>query len=255
MKEKREAILAGRNPVREALRANQPLNKILLAGESRSSALREIYALAREKGIPVQVVAPENIVRLSAKAGVKNPQGVLAFVSPQKYQTLTEVLERTREEKGQPPLLVLLDHVEDPQNLGGILRVAEAVGAQGVIIPSRRSASLTPAAAKASAGASAHLPLARVPNLGQAIHVLKANHFWVGGATSKADKLYFEVDFNFPFALVVGSEGRGLSQAVEEKCDFLIRIPMRGKVTSLNVTAATAVILYEILRQRMKKFD
>ncbi len=173
----------------------------------------------------------------------------MALAAAKAYQSVEEMLERAGE-KGEPPLIVICDGINDPQNLGAILRTAEACGAHGVIIPKHRSVGLTAAAGKASAGAMEYIPVARVVNLAAAIEDLKARGLWVFGADMEGGKLYYEENLSGPAALVIGSEGGGIGRLVKDKCDFLVRIPMRGRVSSLNASVAGAVILYEAMRQR-----
>jgi 23S rRNA (guanosine2251-2'-O)-methyltransferase len=209
--------------------------------------MHEITSLAREKNVPVQLIARQALDRMAVTMG---HQGLLARVAPKEYVELDDLFQLATIRK-EPPFLVLLDHVADPQNLGSILRVAEAVGVQGVIIPKRRGVPLTAAVAKASAGAVEHVPVARVGNLVMAIENLKKQGCWVVGADMSASQAYFEADLTGPLVLVVGGEGKGLSRLVREKCDFMIRLPMRGVLNSLNVAVASAIVLYEVLRQRL----
>lgn len=239
-------ILVGVHAVLEALRAGQPMNKILVARQSRRQEVEEIIRLAREDGIPVQMVPPEHVKRLSA--GVP-AQGVVAVASPKRYVSLDEIMQVARRQ-GEPALLLALDQVEDPQNLGAILRNAEAAGAHGVIIPARRSALATAAVAKASAGALAHVPLARVTNLARALDELREKGLVVVGLSAEADTVLYSLSLLNPLVLVVGGEDRGLRRLVREKCDWLASLPLRGRVNSLNAAAAAAVALYEVLRQR-----
>lgn len=240
-----DRVLIGRNPVREALKAGRPLNKILLFAGMPPGPAGEIKNLARRRGIPVQRVERDVLDRTAEGA---NHQGVVAFSAMKEYVHVEDLLDTGSET--DPPLLVLLDEINDPRNLGAILRCADAVGASGVIIPGWRSASLTPAAAKASAGAVEYVPVARVTNLPRTIDYLKEQGLWVVGADAAAEKVYWDVDLKGPLALVIGGESKGLGRLVREKCDFLVRLPMAGRVGSLNAAVAAAVLLYEVLRQR-----
>ncbi|KYH33715.1 23S rRNA (guanosine(2251)-2'-O)-methyltransferase RlmB [Neomoorella mulderi] len=238
-------ILAGRNPVREALRAGRPLHKILMAPRLEGRVIGEILALARSQGIPVQRVDRPVLDKM---AGSRH-QGVVALAAARSYAELEDLLFLARE-KQEPPFLIMLDQVEDPHNLGAILRSAEAAGAHGIIIPRRRTAGLTTAVARAAAGALEYVPVARVTNLSQAIARLKAEGIWVIGAEGDGTKEAFATDFTIPLVLVFGSEGRGLSPLVRSHCDFTVRLPLRGRINSLNVAAAASVLMYEVVRQR-----
>lgn len=241
-----EEIIVGRNPVKEALRAGRPINKILIAQGERHGAVREIISQARAGGVVVQEVAPRKLAEL---AGSLSHQGVVATVAPTGYAMVSDLLQRAQD-SGEQPLLVLLDEITDPQNLGAVLRTADATGVHGVVIPRRRAAPLTAAVAKASAGAVEYVPVARVANLAQAMEELKKAGLWLYGADIAGTQTYYDVDWTGPVALVIGSEGRGLGRLVREKCDFLVRIPMRGHLASLNAAVACSLILYEAWRQR-----
>jgi len=242
-------IIIGRNSIVEALKSGCPLNKILLAQNvARHGAIAEILYLSRGKGIPVEYVAQSAIDRISATTA---NQGVLAYAAAREYVDLSDLLGISRE-RNEPPLYVVLDGIEDPQNLGAILRTAEATGVHGVVVRSRRAAGLTPAVFKASAGAVAYMAVARMPNIAQTLALLQQHNVWVIGIDQCGQVGYTEVDFKPPTAIVIGSEGKGLSSVVREKCDFLAFIPMKGKVTSLNASVAAAVVMYEALKQRSK---
>lgn len=243
-----EDVTWGRNPVLEALRAGRPLNKILLARGSRG-IVREIAAKAREQGVPVQVV--ERLTLDSLTHGARH-QGVVAYFSPKPWVTVDEILEQAAG-RGEDPLIVVLARWEDPQNFGGILRSAEAAGVHGVIVPARRAVPLTGAVAKASAGALEYVSVSRVGNLGQALADLKEAGLWVVGADPAASLNYYEADLTGPLALVIGGEGKGIGPSLVKICDFLVRIPMWGQISSLNAAVAGSVVLFEILRQRAVK--
>jgi len=242
-----EELIYGRQPVMEALKAGRTLNKIYLLAGARG--LEEIRTYARQVKVPLQELNRERLNNL-ARGG--NHQGVVALAAPKEYQEPQEILELARRRQEQP-LVVILDHLMDPGNVGTIIRSAEAAGAHGVIIPTRRGASLTDAVARASAGAWEYVPVARVANIAGTIETLKQEGLWIVGASPEAPTIYTEIDFKIPLALVVGSEDRGLSRLVEERCDYLVKLPMRGRVESLNVASAATVMLYEILRQRGPK--
>lgn len=239
--------LEGRNPVIEALKSGRPINKILISKGAREGSINQIIALAREKGIVVQDVER---LRLDSIATTKAHQGVIAYVSVKSYVEVDDILS-IADSKGEKPFLVILDEVADPHNLGSIIRTADATGVHGVIIPKRRAAGLTPAVSKASAGAVEYVPVARVANLVQTIEYLKKRNIWVVGADSSGEKAFYESDLTGAIALVIGSEGEGIGRLIREKCDFLINIPMKGRISSLNAAVAGAVVMYEISRQRM----
>lgn len=245
MNTEQEHIIAGRNPVLEALKAEQPIDTVYLSG--RIGLLGKIAAEAREKGIVVKDVTEQ---KLNQMAGGASHQGVIATGACGTYVSLEELLA-VSQQKGTPPFLVLCDEIEDPHNLGAIIRTAEAAGADGIIIPKRRSASLSQTVYKTSAGAASWLPVARVSNLAAAIDTLKANGVWIYG-TDAGGQTYNAVDFNGPICLVIGSEGFGMGRLIKDKCDFLLSLPMRGQITSLNASVAAGIFLYEAVRQRTK---
>ena len=238
----------GRNPVLEALRAGQPVKKILLAeGVRPQGTLAEIVALAAAKGVPLQQVERRELDKIDP-----HHQSVVAHVGEYRYAPVEEILALARERE-EKPLLLILDCLQDVHNFGSLLRTAEAVGAHGVIIPQRRAVGVTAALRKASAGAVEHLLVARAPNLARTIERLKGEGLWIMGLDMAGPQSYDEVDLDTPLALVVGSEGRGLRRLVQEKCDLLIRLPMRGRVNSLNAAVAGAIVLYEAWRQRARR--
>ena len=236
-------LLVGRNPIREALRAGRDIEKLLVARGELIGSAREIVAMAREAKIIVQEV---DRVRLDAMA--PNHQGLIAVASAYSYKTVDDMLALAKE-RGEAPLLVILDGVTDPHNLGAIIRSAECVGAHGVIIPERRAVGLTPAAVKASAGAVEYLPVARETNLTRVIERLKKEGIWVYGAAMNGED-YRKVDFAGPAALVIGSEGDGISRLVMESCDRLVSLPIRGRLDSLNASVAAGVLLYAMAGAR-----
>lgn len=238
--------IEGKNPVLEALRSGHAINKIFILNEETGRSTLEIIQLASQKGVPVSRVAAPVLNRMAATG---KHQGVIAVAAEWKYAAV-ETITTNAAAKGEPPLILVLDGVEDPQNLGAIIRTAEAAGAHGIIIPERRAAGLSPAVGKASAGALEYLPVARVTNLSRTIVDLKKNGLWFTGADMEGTIEYSQADLRGPMGLVVGGEGRGLSRLVSEHCDQLIRLPMWGRVGSLNVSVATGILLYEIRRQR-----
>ena len=241
-------LIYGVHPVQEHLRAGHPVERLYLLKGRRDQRTGELEKAAVEAGA---VVRFEDRLQLDRMAGTTHHQGVLAMVGERGYAALESLIARAKA-GSKPPLLVLLDEVEDPHNVGAIIRTAEAAGANGLLIPSRRSAGLTPAVVKASAGAVAHLPVARVGNVAQTIDALKAARLWVTGLTAEAPTGYTKIDWTVPSVLVAGGEGKGLRQLVKERCDQLASIPLLGRVDSLNVSVAVGVVLYEIVRQRAR---
>ncbi len=239
----RENLLAGRNPIREALKSGRDMEKILVARGELSGSARELVAMAKERHIVVQEV---DRVRLDALAS--GHQGMIAFASAFRYSTLEDMLALAEERK-QPPLLMILDGITDPHNLGAIIRTAECTGAHGVIIPERRAVGLTPAAVKASAGAVEYLPVARVGNIARLIEQLKEKGIWTYAAVLQGER-YDRCDLSGPAALVIGAEGEGVSRLVMEKCDHRVALPLCGRIESLNASVAAGVLLYEALRRR-----
>lgn len=238
--------IEGRNPVWEALRAGAALDKILVSETARRESIGKIIAEAKKQGIPVQTVHPQKLEEL---AETQACQGVIALCAEVKYASLEDLFAHAGK-KGQPPFFILADEITDPHNLGAIIRTANAAGADGVIIAKNRSAGVNAIVAKTSAGAVHHTPIARVTNLGQTIDRLKERGVWVTGADMSGETSLFQSDLKGPITLVVGSEGKGISRLIREKCDFLVQIPMFGEINSLNASVAAAVFMYEIVRQR-----
>ncbi|MCM1314965.1 MAG: 23S rRNA (guanosine(2251)-2'-O)-methyltransferase RlmB [Alistipes senegalensis] len=235
--------IAGRNPVIEALKSDTPLDTIYISGNGGSLGL--IRRLAKEKGI---VVKDAQEKKLSQLAGGASHQGVVAVGACGEYVTIEEILD-VSQKKGTKPFIIICDEIEDPHNLGAIIRTAETAGADGVIIPKRRSASLNATVAKTSAGAVSYVPVARVANLSTCIDTLKENGVWIYG-TDASGSDYCKTDFTGSMALVIGSEGFGISRLIREKCDFMVKLPMHGKINSLNASVAAGIFMYEVLRQR-----
>ncbi|MDR1328124.1 MAG: 23S rRNA (guanosine(2251)-2'-O)-methyltransferase RlmB [Oscillospiraceae bacterium] len=238
--------ICGRNTVLEALRAGLTLDKVYISKDEDSPALARIAAMAREAGA---VVVRADKRKLEWISGTSAYQGVAASIPATEYASIEDILGAARE-RGEQPLVIVCDEVSDPHNLGAIIRTAEAAGAHGVIIPKRRSAGLTAVVAKTSAGAVFHLPTARVANITAALKELKAAGLWIYGAAPDGDKTLWETDLTGPAAIVVGSEGRGLGRLVAENCDFSVKIPMTGRISSLNASVSAAVLIYEASRQR-----
>jgi 23S rRNA (guanosine2251-2'-O)-methyltransferase len=240
-------LIYGLHAVREALRAGlRPLQRLLLLRTDRQFA--DLVQLAKAQRVPVHIEPPPAFARLVPSG---NHQGVIAFIAAKAYNTTEQILERAKIREEQP-FLVLLDGVEDPHNLGAVLRTAEAAGVHGVFIPERRAVGLTPVVAKVSAGALDHIFVGCVGNLIRLIQDLKKTGLWVYGVDPQAEKLHTEIDMTGPTALVLGGEGEGIRPGVLGECDGRIRIPMQGKVQSLNVSAAAAVTLFEVVRQRRR---
>lgn len=242
-------VLVGRNAVTEALKSGRGINKLWIASGDREGSVAEIAALAKERGIVVQYVER---AKIEALAGGHRHQGVLAYVAPVPYAELEDIL-KAAEAKGEAPFLVLLDELEDPHNLGALLRTADATGVHGILIPKRRSVSLNATVAKTSAGAVEYVPVARIGNIAQTLKKLKEKGFWVAGADMDGEKAYYEADLTGPLVLVVGSEGKGMSRLTKEACDFIVRMPMVGRINSLNASVAGSILMYESMRQRLQK--
>ena len=236
-------LLVGRNPIREALRADRDIEKLLVARGELIGSAREIVAIAREKKIVVQEVARERLDQMAP-----NHQGLIAVASAYAYKTVDDMLALARE-RGEAPLLVILDGVTDPHNLGAIIRSAECAGAHGVIIPERRAVGLTPSAVKASAGAVEYLPVAKEVNLTRTIERLKKEGIWVYGAAMNGED-YRKVNFSGAAAIVIGSEGEGMSRLVAESCDKIVSLPMKGHIDSLNASVAAGILLYAVAGAR-----
>ena len=242
-------VLVGRNAVTEALKSGRGINKLWIASGDREGSVSEIAALAKERGIVMQYVER---AKIESFAGGHRHQGVLAYVAPVPYAELDDIL-KAAEAKGEAPFLVLLDELEDPHNLGALLRTADATGVHGILIPKRRSVSLNATVAKTSAGAVEYVPVARIGNIAQTLKKLKEKGFWVAGADMDGEKAYYEADLTGPLVLVVGSEGRGMSRLTKEACDFIVSMPMVGRINSLNASVAGSILMYESMRQRLQK--
>jgi 23S rRNA (guanosine2251-2'-O)-methyltransferase len=241
-----EEIVAGKHAVMEALRSGRTLNKLWISETAQKHMVAPIISEAKKVGVIIQYV--DNRKLDQSAAGI-NHQGVVAQVAPYTYAELDDLLEKAKA-KDETPFLLLLDEIEDPHNLGSIIRTAECTGVHGVVIPKRRSAGVTATVSKISAGAAEHVPVARVTNMAQTIEALKAKGIWVAGADAAAHQFAYESDLKMPLAIVIGSEGKGIGRLVKEKCDFLIKLPMYGQLNSLNASVAAAVIMYEAVRQR-----
>ena len=246
-----ENPIEGRNPVLEALKADRPINKLLLSkGIGRHSVIGQILHHARQNGVLVEYVDSRLIQKLSSTG---HSQGVLAMVATKEYVDLNYLLEASQQ-RDDLPLYIILDGIEDPHNLGAILRTADAVGAHGVIIPKRRAVGLTAAVSRTSAGAVEYIPVARVSNIPQSIKHLRQEGIWTVGVDMAGEKDYTQADYHQSVALVIGAEGKGLSRLVEERCDQIVSIPMKGHIDSLNASVAAALVMYEAMRQRTESF-
>ena len=241
-----DGMIEGRNAVMEALRAGTPIDKIFLARGETDATLGHIASSAREKGI---VVVEADRRKLDGMSRTHAHQGVIALAAVREYAAVDDILNAARE-KGEPPLIVVCDELSDPHNLGAVIRTAECAGAHGVIIPKRRSAGLTAVVAKTSAGAVSYVPVARVPNLTALLKELKDEGLWIFGTAADGDTSLYDADLKGPAAIVIGSEGDGMGRLVSQQCDFKVSIPMKGKLNSLNASAAAAILLYEAVRQR-----
>ena len=242
-----EGTIEGRNAVTEALRAGTAIDKLYVARGETDHTLGRIVAQAKKAGA---VVVECDRRKLDAMSATHSHQGVIAVAAAQAYATVEDILSAARD-RGEQPLLVVCDEISDPHNLGAIIRTAECAGAHGVIIPKRRSAGLTAVVAKTSAGAVSYLPVARVPNISALLKDLQKAGIWVFGTAAEGSVPLYEADLKGPAAIVIGSEGDGMSRLVRENCDFLVSIPMKGRISSLNASAAAAILLYEAVRQRL----
>lgn len=241
-----EDLVAGRNAVMEVLKGSRSVNRLLVANGSSEGSMREIIALAKEKGINIQFYDRS---KLDAMAPGIRHQGVLAQVPPVQYAELEDILQIARD-RNEPPFIVLLDELEDPHNLGAILRTADAAGVHGVLIPKHRSCPLSATVAKTSAGAVEHVPVARIGNMVQTIKKLKKEGLWVAAADMDGTD-YYDTDLTGSLLLVIGSEGQGVGRLIKEQCDFVVRIPMVGKINSLNASVAGSILMYEAMKQRI----
>ena len=242
-----DGVIEGRNAVIEALRAGENIDKIFIQKGETDKTLGHIASKARAAGI---VVVDADKRKLDGMSRTHAHQGVIALAAMREYVSVEDILAKAAE-KGENPLIVVCDEISDPHNLGAIIRTAECAGAHGIVIPKRRSAGLTAVVAKTSAGAVAHMPVARVANIPSLLKDLKKQGVWVFGTAAKGSTALYDADLKGPAAIVIGSEGDGMTRLAEENCDFLVSIPMKGKLNSLNASAAAAILLYEAVRQRL----
>ncbi|MGM0855301.1 MAG: 23S rRNA (guanosine(2251)-2'-O)-methyltransferase RlmB [Bacillota bacterium] len=238
-------FIGGRNPVMEALKSGRDINKIWIAEGSQKGSIQQIVGLAKESKVMVQYVPKKKIEQMVSE----NHQGVVASVAAYQYAEIDELFHRAKQ-KGEDPFILILDELEDPHNLGSIMRTADAAGAHGIIIPKRRAVGLTSTVAKASTGAIEHIPVARVTNLSRAVDELKERGVWVAGTDAKGKQDFRQLDGTLPIGLIIGSEGKGMSRILRDKCDFLVQLPMIGHVTSLNASVAASILMYEVYRKR-----
>ncbi|KYH28793.1 MULTISPECIES: 23S rRNA (guanosine(2251)-2'-O)-methyltransferase RlmB [Clostridium] len=244
--EAREDLIEGRNAVIEALKGDRTIENILVAKGDMTGSISKIMAIAREKNIVIKEVDRKKLDSMSA-TGVH--QGVMAIVTPYKYYSIDDILDYA-DKKGEKPFIVILDEIEDPHNLGSIIRTAETCGVHGIIIPKRRNVGITPTVYKTSAGAIEYMRVAKVGNVNKAIDMIKERGVWVYGADMDGEAYCYQTDFSGAVALVIGSEGRGISKLTKEKCDGLVKIPMVGNITSLNASVAAGIMMYEVLKQK-----
>ncbi len=241
-----ENLIAGRQPVLEALRSDTPLEKIYVLFGTHGAVIQSIQQLAKRRGVPVKEIDRQRFLEICPDA---NAQGVVGIASAKAYVEVDAIL-KLAPDKGEAPFLLILDEIEDPHNLGALMRTGECAGIHGVIIPRHHSASLNETVIKSSAGAALHLPVAKVTNIASTLDELREQGVWVVGTDMSAARTYDQHDYAGPVAIVVGNEGKGIRRLVKEKCDFLVKIPMYGKIESLNASVAGALILYEAARKR-----
>ena len=239
----------GRNSVIELLESGKDINKIFIEKGEKHGSIHKIIAMAKEKRV---IIVEKEKRQMEKMAQNKNYQGVIALVPPFEYCEIEDILDKAKE-KNEEPFVLILDGIEDPHNLGSIIRTAETAGVHGVIIPKRRAVGVNSTVAKVSAGAVEHMLVARVTNITDAIEKLKKEGVWICGTDINTEKYYYEQDLTGPIGIVIGNEGSGMSNKVTKNCDFLVKIPMKGKVTSLNASVSAGIVIYETLKQRLQK--
>lgn len=245
-KEEYQDQVEGRNAVLELLESGRDVNKILIAKGEKHGSIYKILTMAKERKVIITEVERN---KLNQIAQTPNHQGVIAIVPPFNYCDVEDILELAKQ-KNEMPFILILDGIEDPHNLGSIIRTAETAGVHGVIIPKRRAASVNSTVSKVSAGAVEYMKIARVNNINETMRYLKEQGIWICGTDMDTEVIYTKQDYRMPLAIVIGSEGFGMSRLVKENCDFLVKIPMKGKITSLNASVSAGIIMYEVLRQR-----
>lgn len=237
----------GRNSVLELLESGKDINKIFITSGEKHGSINKIIAMAKEKRI---IIVEKDKRQMQEMAQTQNYQGVIAIVPPFEYCQIEDIIN-TAKQRNEEPFVLILDGIEDPHNLGSIIRTAETAGVHGVIIPKRRAASVNSTVSKVSAGAVEHMKIARVTNISDSIQKLKDNGLWICGTDIDAKNYYYDQDLKGPLGIVIGNEGQGMSEKVKKNCDFLVKIPMKGKVTSLNASVSTGIVVYEAVKQRM----
>lgn len=245
-KEEYNDKVEGRNAVLELLESGRDINKILVAKGEKHGSIHRILAIAKERKIIVTEMERNKLNQISQ---TPNNQGVIAIVPPYDYCEVEEILEEAKR-KNEMPFILILDGIEDPHNLGSIIRTAETAGVHGIIIPKRRAASVNSTVSKVSAGAVEYMKIARVNNINETIRYLKEQNVWICGTDIDTNTIYTKQDYKMPIAIVIGSEGFGISRLVKENCDFLVKIPMKGKITSLNASVSAGIIMYEVVKSR-----
>ena len=236
----------GRNAVLELLESERDINKILIANGEKHGSIYKIISIAKERKIPITEVDRSKLNKISQ---TQNHQGVIAIVPPFNYCEVDEILDLANK-KNEQPFILILDGIEDPHNLGSIIRTAETAGVHGIIVPKRRSATVNSTVSKVSAGAVEYMKIARVNNINETIRQLKKQGIWICGTDMETETIYTKQDYRLPIAIVIGSEGFGMSRLVKENCDFLVKIPMKGKINSLNASVSAGIIMYEVVRKR-----
>ena len=245
-KEEYNDQVEGRNAVLELLESGRDINKILVANGEKHGSIHKIMAIAKERKIIVTEIEKN---KLNQIAQTPNNQGVIAIVPPYDYCEVEDILDEAKR-KNEKPFILILDGIEDPHNLGSIIRTAETAGVHGIIIPKRRAASVNSTVSKVSAGAVEYMKIARVNNINETIRYLKEQDVWICGTDMDTDTIYTKQDYKMPIAIVIGSEGFGMSRLVKENCDFLVKIPMKGRITSLNASVSAGIIMYEVVKNR-----
>ena len=241
-------LILGRKPVLDALKSNTPIDRLMIAQNSHGEVVDEIIKIAKQRNIPFRLSPADQI---SKTAQNQNTQGIIAFVGTKEFSDISALFEIAKL-KNEKPFFLIFDEIEDVHNLGALIRTAVCTGAHGGIIPKHHNAPVNDTVVKTSAGASMHFPMARVTNIAQTIDELKENGVWIVGTEMTAPKSFIDVDYSVPVALVIGNEGKGMRRLVKDKCDFLVKIPMKGDFESLNASVAGAIVMYEVLRKRNK---
>lgn len=247
MKQEFDDQVEGRNSVIELLESGRDINKIFIFEGEKHGSISKIIAMAKERKIVITEISK---AKLNQMAQTANNQGVIAIVPPFAYCEVEDILEEAKKKK-EAPFILILDGIEDPHNLGSIIRTAETAGVHGIIIPKRRAASVNSTVNKVSAGAVEHMKIARVNNINETIKYLKDNGIWIYGTDMQTEKCYYDEDYKGAVAIVIGSEGFGMNRLVRENCDFLVKIPMKGKITSLNASVSAGIVMYEVVKQRL----